>query len=400
MSQRDGLAKVLQSSADPLTIKQIVDRLPEGFPKEPGNYTTALSKLCNDGYVIKNDKNKPYLYSWANKEYVFTQETTKKGNTELEETEKKGSVLEVYILRALMSDIDHPMTKQEIGSIVRKKPSSLDKPLKRLEGKGFVSELIIKGQYYYQVVNGSIKIVYKLNSAGKTTIDVIATLRNYKDNLSAMYMSKSRIDFDLELLKDVSGLDLTKNGTVTKATFREHLDLKDNLNKYINNNNTEKVFDWIVYTWGGIKKNEKSSISIFVDDYVKANGNGEVLLGSFAGRQERVASWSKILSFLYPHDYFIYDARVAFTLDFLYGNELFSVPSGDNKVIKKHVGRRQQPTLDEYKEYCSLIKEIHPQIWSDEDSKNVPYYFTEMLIFSLLNDVGFTACIPVNFKLF
>lgn len=87
-------------------------------------------------------------------------------------------------------------------------------------------------------------------------------------------------------------------------------------------------------------------------------------------------------------------------MDFLYGNELFSVPSGDNKVIKKHVGRRQQPTLDEYKEYCSLIKEIHPQIWSDEDSKNVPYYFTEMLIFSLLNDVGFTACIPVNFKLF
>ena len=234
MSQRDGLAKVLQSSADPLTIKQIVDRLTEGFPKEPGNYTTALGKLCNDGYVIKNDKNKPYLYSWANKEYVFTQETRKKGNTELEETEKKGSVLEVYILRALMSDIDHPMTKQEIGSIVRKKPSSLDKPLKRLEGKGFVSELIINGQYYYQVVNGSIKIVYKLNSAGKTTIDVIATLRNYKDNLSSMYMSKSRIDFDLNHLKQVSGLDLTKNGTVTKATFREHVELKEKLNKYIN----------------------------------------------------------------------------------------------------------------------------------------------------------------------
>ena len=401
MSQREELVKVLQSSADPLTIKQIVDRLPEGFPKEPGNYTTALSKLCNDGHVIKNDKNKPYLYSWANKEYVFTQETTKKGNTGLEETEKKGRILEVYILRALMSDIDHPMTKQEIGSLLQKDPSSLDKPLKRLEKKGYVSEVIIKGQYYYQVVKGSIKIVYKLNSAGNTTIDVIATLKKYKNNLSSIYMNKSRIDFDLELLKDVSGLDLTENGKVKKATFQKHLDLKENLNKYINNNNKENVFDWIVYTWGGVKKNKNSSVSIFVDDYVKANGNGEVLLGSFAGRQERVASWSKILSFLYPHDYFIYDARVAFTLDFLYGNELFPVPPGDNKVINEHVGRRCQPTLGEYKEYCSLIKQIHPQIWSTNgECSNVPYYMTEMLIFSLLNDVGFAACIPVNFKLF
>ena len=395
MSQREELVKVLQSSTDSLTIKQIVDRLPEGFPKEPGNYTTALSKLCNDGYVIKNDKNKPYLYSWANKEYVFTQVTTKKGSTGSKGTGKKGSILEEYILRVLISNINYPMTKQVIGSLIQEDPSLLDKTLKRLEGKGYISTTKKGNLNYYQLTIGSIKVAYL------PIIYVVSTLKNYKDNLSSIYMSKPRIDFDLELLKDVSGLDLTENGKVKKATFQKHLDLKENLNKYINNNNKENVFDWIVYTWGGIKKNEKSSISIFVDDYVKANGNGEVLLGSFAGRQERVASWSKILSFLYPHDYFIYDARVAFTLDFLYGKELFPVPPGDNTVIKKHVGRRQQPTLDEYKEYCSLIKQIHPQIWSTNgEGSNVPYYMTEMLIFSLLNDVGFTACIPVNFKLF
>ena len=74
MSQREELVKVLQSSTEPLTKKQIVDRLPKGFPKKPENYTTALKKLCTDGYVIRNNKNSPHLYSWANKEYAFAQE--------------------------------------------------------------------------------------------------------------------------------------------------------------------------------------------------------------------------------------------------------------------------------------------------------------------------------------
>lgn len=401
MSQREELVKVLQSSTEPLTKKQIVDRLPKGFPKKPENYTTALNKLCTDGYVIRNDKNSPHLYSWANKEYAFAQEPKKKGSTESKGTREKGNILEESILRALMSKVGHPMTKQDIGSLIQEDPSSLDKPLKRLEGKGYISTTKKGDQTYYQLTIGSIKVVYLPNSAGNNIIDVVSTLKNYKDNLSSIYMNKSRIDFDLELLKNVSGFDLTEKGTVKKATFQKHVELKEKLKSYINGNNTEKVFYWIVYAWGGIKENKNSSVSIFVDDYVKANGNGEVLLGSFAGRQERVASWSKILSFLYPYDYFIYDARVAFTLDFLYGKELFPVPPGDNTVINEHVGRRRQPTLDEYKKYCSLIKDLHPQIWSTNGkSTNVPYYMTEMLIFSLLNDIGFKACIPENFKLF
>ena len=401
MSQREELVKVLQSSTEPLTKKQIVDRLPKGFPKKPENYTTALNKLCTDGYVIRNDKNSPHLYSWANKEYAFAQEPKKKGSTESKGTREKGNILEESILRALMSKVGHPMTKQDIGSLIQEDPSSLDKPLKRLEGKGYISTTKKGDQTYYQLTIGTIKVVYLHNSAGTNIINVVSTLKNYKDNMSSIYMNKSRIDFDLELLKNVSGFDLTEKGTVKKATFQKHVELKEKLKSYINGNNTEKVFYWIVYAWGGIKENKNSSVSIFVDDYVKANGNGEVLLGSFAGRQERVASWSKILSFLYPYDYFIYDARVAFTLDFLYGKESFPVPPGDNTVIKKHVGRRRQPTLDEYKEYCSLIKKIHPQIWSTNgEGTNVPYYMTEMLIFSLLNDIGFKACIPENFKLF
>ena len=402
MSQREELVKVLQSSTGPLTKKQIVDRLPKGFPKKPENYTTALNKLCTAGYVIRNDKNSTHLYSWANKEYVFGQETKKKKeSTVSKETGKKADILEESILRALMSKVGHPMTKQEIGSLIQEDPSSLDTPLERLKGKGYVSTTKKGDQNYYQLTIGSIKVVYLPNSAGNNIIDVVSTLKNYKNNLSSIYMNKSGIDFDLKHLKDVSGFDLTEKGIVKKATFQKHVELKEKLKSYINSNNTEKIFDWIVYTWGRIRKNKTSSVSIFVDDYVKANGNDEVLLRSFAGRQKRVASWSKILSFLYPHDYFIYDARVAFTLDFLYGKESFPVPPGDNTLINEHVGRRRQPTLDEYKEYCSLIKKIHPQIWSTNgEGTNVPYYMTEMLIFSLLNDIGFKACIPENFKLF
>ena len=98
-------------------------------------------------------------------------------------TGKKGNILEESILRALMSKVGHPMTKQEIGSLIQEDPSSLDTPLERLKGKGYVSTTKKGDQNYYQLTIGSIKVVYLSNSAGNNIIDVVSTLKNYKDEI-------------------------------------------------------------------------------------------------------------------------------------------------------------------------------------------------------------------------
>lgn len=213
-------------------------------------------------------------------------------------------------------------------------------------------------------------------------------------------MHKVGNNLNLEELKHISGLDLTANGKNKKVEFQQHIELKEKLHDIINVDNCEKIFYWIVYTWGGVKENKCSSISQFVEDYKKTIGekDGEKLLEKFASRQKRVASWSKILSFLYPLDYFIYDRRVAFTLDYLYGTIKYPVPSGFNTVVNAHVEGDRQPTLNEYKQYCSQIKELHLKLWPNGDENKKPY-LTEMLIFALLENVGFCASIPENFKL-
>lgn len=295
--------------------------------------------------------------------------------------------------------------------------------------EGFVVTSVSAGITLYKVVDDAIKTVYyngnaticnigyngtisddEINSTGNSNsnsnsninssvwIDLIKTLNNYKNDLGKLYMHKKGTAFNLNCLLSVSGLDLTNNGKLSNATFTEQLKLKDELHTKITNVNRENIFFWIVYEWGGVKKNKSSSVTTFANAYNNSNGNMNQLVSIVASKGERVASWSKILSFLYPHDYFIYDARVAFTLDYLLGKKKYPVPSGSNTVINAHVDGSRQPTLDEYKEYCSQIKNIHSELWPEGDEKDKPY-LTEMLIFSLLEDVGFCASIPEKFKL-
>ena len=77
MGQREEFVKVLQSTDEKLRIEQIIERFPKEYSRNPGNYRTALGKLCEEGYVIKHDEHSPYLYSWAGKEYFVPQKKLK-----------------------------------------------------------------------------------------------------------------------------------------------------------------------------------------------------------------------------------------------------------------------------------------------------------------------------------
>ena len=391
INQKSKIAGIIRESAKPLSQREIAERL----SISPSGITNNLKSLCDEGFVIKH-KPRPSTYSWAEKEYVETQKEPKtKKNTEsvnkdeYEEEEKIN--LEELVLRALMSVDRKPMTKNQISSLIEEK-HSYDNCLNRLEKKGYISKEKKRNGNNYLLIREPIRIVYK--GADNNSIDHIETLKNYKEDLSSLYMQKSKIDFNLCRLKEVSGLDLTENDTIQKATFSKHVELKEKLANKITDDNRKEVFAWIVNIWGGVK----GETSIFITAFEKASKEKEKILESFASLNKRVASWSKILSFLYPHDYFIYDARVAFTLDYLLGTTEFPVPDGFNRAVNNHVEGRQQPTLDEYKRYCSMIKDIHSKLWPNGENKDKPY-LTEMLIFALLNDVGFRVSIPKDFKL-
>lgn len=73
------------------------------------------------------------------------------------------------------------------------------------------------------------------------------------------------------------------------------------------------VSKWIVKEWGGIQKGT-DAITLW---YKKCNKYGRGEVNDFVSRMgsERIASWSKILSFAHPQEYPIYDARIGAALN-------------------------------------------------------------------------------------
>lgn len=224
--------------------------------------------------------------------------------------------------------------------------------------------------------------------------DLAKVLVQFKKGFEERYEKKATFKLDDEKLKKI-GLKLTNPGKET-ASFKNQIELRKHLKDIITEiteENRKDVFDWIVKTWGGVKRGDNTEYARIV----KESSKEELLLNiSKAGKRskkvKKVASWSKILSFLYPDEYCIYDSRVTFTLDYLLGRYEFTIPLGRNTTIEKYISKPTEPTLDEYLEYCDLIKQLHPLVWPEKSVKEI--YYTEMLIFSLLSDESFRTSIP------
>lgn len=231
----------------------------------------------------------------------------------------------------------------------------------------------------------------KTSLTDKEIYDLAKALIQYKEGFEKRYEKKAAFKLGDEVLKKI-GLKLTNSGKET-ASFENQIELKKNLKDKITEENRKDVFDWIVKTWGGVKRGDNTEYARIVKEASKE----ELLLNiSKAGKRlrkvKRVASWSKILSFLYPDEYCIYDSRVTFALDYLIGRYEFTIPYGRNTTIERYISKHAEPTLDEYLEYCDLIKQLQPLVWPEKSVEEI--YYTEMLVFSLLNNESFIASIP------
>ncbi|WP_254454467.1 hypothetical protein [Flavobacterium sp. M31R6] len=166
---------------------------------------------------------------------------------------------------------------------------------------------------------------------------------------------------------------------------------------------------WIVKDWGGITSaNDKDTVNVIKDFLVQEKPNFN-----------RIASSSKVGSYLYPDRNIIYDSRVAYSLNWIIlsenaGQQFFPIPEGRNSKMSafdlnvlirlKNISNYQPKNIehlnhklyinnadkklfihkkDAYFELNNLIKIINEKLWHDENEKKQNLYYTEMLLFSI-----------------
>ena len=99
--------------------------------------------------------------------------------------------------------------------------------------------------------------------------------------------------------------------SVQDGSFDKQIQLKKSLSGKLNGSfDNEYANKWIVHEWGGIKS---FKIDERVSNFKKELGKGELNRQSYT----IISSLSKIASFVNPKEYFVYDSRVAYSLNVL-----------------------------------------------------------------------------------
>ena len=239
---------------------------------------------------------------------------------------------------------------------------------------------------------------------------IVEFLDQYKDSLSKLYTWNAKID----RLVDLTVLTYSELEELNKmASYDREIILKQKGNLKLNEfyKVDQKQFDdlclWIVKDWGGISAANDSNTIELVGKFLKSG----------KAKFKRIASVSKVASYMHPDKYIIYDSRVAYSLNWILlsrnaGNYFFPIPSGRNSKMmafdmnvlirlnntdhyspvdidemdnKRIISQRDKSIYidddDAYFELNKLIKEISVRLWDSEKAKML--YYTEMLLFSI-----------------
>ena len=166
--------------------------------------------------------------------------------------------------------------------------------------------------------------------------------------------------------------------------------------KLSSNNDLLKYYNWIVKEWGGIRNFGKTIED--VNEFIYRISTKKL----YATHYNTISSYSKIISFLHPNEYFIYDSKVAYVLNWLllknYKREskYFFVPPGRNAdlvkynmdtIIYLHDKNSKKEYFDKkyvYFIYCEFIKRLFINIQSSVVEKP---YFIEMMLFGLFDEM-------------
>jgi hypothetical protein len=175
--------------------------------------------------------------------------------------------------------------------------------------------------------------------------------------------------------------------------YEKNVDLKEKLSTLMLDDKINDISYWIIQKWGGIqsfRKTEKNDklIPKFLSEIQK----GKLSKSSFS----TISSLSKIASFMNPNEYFIYDSRVIFSLNWLLycsGNRdsLFIQPNSRNTELNKYdlgtimgLAKNEVNYIDYsicYHKYCDFIKTYSKSVYPNKKS-----YCLEMLLFTIADN--------------
>jgi hypothetical protein len=121
------------------------------------------------------------------------------------------------------------------------------------------------------------------------------------------------------------------------------------------------LFHWIIKDWGGIRRGNPQTVTLWLKSLSSC---GEKEISNFIKNQGtvRISSWSKILSFISPEKYAIYDSRTAFSANLILNKmgdpRRFFIPPGRNKHIAPMLDGLVQADKNYigYVEYLELLK--------------------------------------------
>lgn len=235
-------------------------------------------------------------------------------------------------------------------------------------------------------------------------------LDRFKQDLPNLYNWNANIDklirFDIFSKEEIEVLN-------NKTPFEKELVLKKTINQKLLNayENDKDFFNklclWVIKDWGGITTAKDSDTIELINQFLNTDKH----------KFKRIASSSKVGSYMYPEKFIIYDSRVAYSLNWIIlsenaGNMFFPIPEGrnskmmafdmnvlirltnidnyksneisdlDNQFYIKKIDKLSYISENEsYEVLNELIRQISLKLWDKEKARKL--YFTEMLLFSI-----------------
>lgn len=242
---------------------------------------------------------------------------------------------------------------------------------------------------------------------------IVAYLEEHKGNLEKYWdRRKGNINVN-EISNIIECVDFERLNR-----FEKEIQLKNVIKTKFDEMNKSKSIDdkdykalclWIIKDWGGITSSDDEGTMKLVNGFLLTRNNKYDF--------KRIASTSKIASFMEPTKDTIYDSRVAYSLNWIIlstgaGSKFFPIPSGRNsrmvafdlnvlirlKYIDKYIpadiklldNKRFINNVDKelyieeenaYYALKTLIKLINKELWRGDKEREEKLYYTEMLLF-------------------
>ena len=240
---------------------------------------------------------------------------------------------------------------------------------------------------------------------------IVEYLSRFKSDLPALYSWNPNIQrlVGLNVLSNQQLKDLN-----SLSSFEKEIHLKQLICHKLSESHADKRLDnfnelclWVIKDWGGITGGKEADTLKLIQSFLTQEKAGF----------NRIASISKVASFMYPERYVIYDSRVAYSLNWIIlsqgaGDRFFPIPEGRNsKMVAfdmnvlirlmnienfkvgdveeldngKYINNMDKklfiPKSEAYSELNKLIRLVSEKLWSGDECKYL--YYTEMLLFSI-----------------